>query len=245
MKQVRFVVLDLVVYEEQGEGQLPLDAIEAFRDNATDCLRELGHYIAATQDGSASSTFFLSLIVATAREEPTQVLRDPYVARCLGPWLTYAPHHKTQQALLKPQKFKLIALREALEALAKMKLNPRRVSSPDEVASRGGTRLILIVLPPRRSAFSYRVVLAVVFIELDAALALASHYVQVRSPRSPPAVLALTLLVWRGIEQQMKKTPKALQEFAVKVSYITRRCPAVSKRLEAVLKVRQCGRIFG
>src|SRR5690349_20506798 len=73
MKQVRFVVLDLVVGED-GQEQMPhLDTVTAFRDSATDCLRELGHYIAASQDGSASSTFFLSLIVATAREDPTQV----------------------------------------------------------------------------------------------------------------------------------------------------------------------------
>jgi hypothetical protein len=72
MKQVRFVVLDLVVDEdEQG---LALESMQAFRDSTVRCLRELAHYIAATHDSTpSSSAYFLSLIVATSRDEPAQV----------------------------------------------------------------------------------------------------------------------------------------------------------------------------
>jgi hypothetical protein len=72
MKQVRFVVLDLVVDEdEQG---LALESMQAFRDSTVRCLRELAHYIAAPHDSApSSSAYFLSLIVATSRDEPAQV----------------------------------------------------------------------------------------------------------------------------------------------------------------------------
>jgi hypothetical protein len=73
MKQVRFVVLDLVVKDED-EQRLALESIQAFRDSTVRCLRELAHYIAAAHDSaSSSSAYFLSLIVATSRDDPAQV----------------------------------------------------------------------------------------------------------------------------------------------------------------------------